>query len=92
MASQSVKIAALWFSVALSHIAIRHWLLVVFKFVQVGGVGTVLVCRAKTAVFFSHPVAHCTIQEIMEGVFLCLGCRSPKVAVSTNSLRLITLR
>jgi len=90
MASQCVKIAALWFSCRTFSCRDKAW--VVFKSVQVGVVGTVSVRRPNAPVVFSHPVAHCTIQDIMEGIFLCLGCRSPNVAVSTNSLRLVTVR
>ena len=71
----------------------KHWLLVVFKSVQVGGVGTALpVHRPIAPVIFSHPLTHCPSQKIMEGIFLCLGCRSPNLSVLTYSLRLITVR
>jgi len=89
MVSQS----QLWgFHTAPLHNGISQWLLAVFKSVLVAGVGTLLsVHRIITEVVFSHPVMHHPRQKIMEGIFLYLGCKSPNVAIVTNSLRLITV-
>jgi len=74
------------FHAALSHNGISQWLLAVCKSVYVGGVATFL---SVHRVVFSNPVAHHPSQNSMQGIFLCLGCQFPNVAVVTNSLGLI---
>jgi len=60
---------------------------------QLVSVGSVLSGHHPiTEVVFSHPVTHHPSQKIMEGIFLCLGCRSPNVAVVTYGLRLIMVK
>ena len=74
----------------LAHYWVCQWLLNVCKFVHVGGAGNFLsIHRPITPVVFIHQVTHHTSQKIIRGIFVCLGCWSPNVAVVTHSLRLI---